>query len=275
MRKIYIGYDLGDGETIIDLVTFIKRLTSKTDFDDVTMPDSNDPGKAMPSIFAYDENGKVVFSTIITMAPEEVKKIVINFKRRPSDLLKGDIKGKELDLIDMLKKKINSSSTWPSSTVWPTGNTDEMLKFKDSVITFTNAIFTNENFVNRVRTKASSSDEVVFCVGHPTNWSELDVVIYELIIRNSVLGTGTYVGKKSSIIMEAESRAAYLYAKDRETFERLPKGSSVLLIDIGSSTIDLTAMRATTNNYDYNTGSNYLGARSIDFMIRTWYDINV
>ena len=267
-RKTYIGYDLGDGETITDVVTLeAGKSTSKTVFENMTMPDTINPGQAMPTIFAFDEAGEVIFSQTISADPEAVRNIIVNFKRRPSDLLKTGSTRSDAEQIDFLKK----SSSWPNASVWADGNSAEMLNFKESVIAFTNAIFSDINYVNRLKSVAQSSDEIVFCIGHPTNWSELDIAIYELILKNSILGRGKYEGKKSSLIMEAESRAAFLYSKDVEAFGKLPKGSSVLLIDVGSSTIDITAMTASSNNHQYNSGSNYLGARSIDFMIRDWY----
>ncbi len=267
-RKTYIGYDLGDGETITDVVTLESgKLTSKTVFDKMTMPDTVTPGQAMPTVFAFDETGEVIFSQTIFADPEAVRNIIVNFKRCPSDLLRNDATRTIAEQIDFIRK----STDWPNASVWAEGNSSEMLSFKNSVITFTNAIFSDSNYINRLKSVAHDSDEIVFCVGHPTNWSELDIVIYELILKNSILGLGKFEGKKSSIIMEAESRAAFLYSKDVEAFGRLPKGSSVLLIDVGSSTIDITAMTAASNNNQYNSGSNYLGARSIDFMIRDWY----
>lgn len=86
-RKTYVGYDLGDGETITDLVTLeTGKSTSKTVFDNMTMPDTTIPGQAMPTIFAYDEGGNVIFSQTISADPEAVRNIIINFKRCPSDL---------------------------------------------------------------------------------------------------------------------------------------------------------------------------------------------
>lgn len=267
-KKTYIGYDLGDGETITDVVTLeAGKSTSKTVFENMTMPNTVTPGQAMPTVFAYDESGKVMFAQTITEEPEAVQDIIVNFKRRPSDLLKNRSDMNDSELIDFLKK----ASDWPDASVWADGNSAEMLNFKKSVIVFTNAIFSDASYINRLKSLAQSSEEIVFCVGHPTNWSELDIAIYERILKNSILGRGKYEGKKSSIILEAESRAAFLYSKDREAFGRLPKGSSVLLIDVGSSTIDITAMTAASNNHQYNSGNNYLGARSIDFMIRDWY----
>lgn len=266
--KTYVGYDLGDGETITDLVKLeTGQTTSKTTFDDMTMPDTVRGGIAMPTVFAYDESGAVVFSQTITADPEVISNIMINFKRRPSDLLNKQAQGSDAEQIDFLQK----ATVWPNASVWPAGNTEKMLHFKETVIAFTNGIFTDPNYAARLRSAAAGSDEIVFCVGHPTNWSTLDVEIYKLILKHSVLGTGRYEEKKSSIIMEAESRAAYLYAKDLSAFGTLPTGCSVLLLDIGSSTIDLTAMTASANNHQYNSGSNYLGVRSIDYMIRKWY----
>jgi len=266
--KTYVGYDLGDGETITDLVKLESgESTSKTVFDDMTMPDTVMSGQAMPTVFAYDESGTVIFSQTVTADSVAVSNIVINFKRRPSDLLDKRMPEDHSQWIDFLEK----TSTWPSASVWPAGNTPEMLSFKESVTAFTNAIFTDPNYVARLKSVSSNADEIVFCIGHPTNWNALDVAIYKLILKNTALGAGRYEGKKSSILMEAESRAAFLYAKDLKAFGSLPKGSSVLLIDIGSSTIDLTAMTAAANNHQYNSGSNYLGVRSIDFMIRKWY----
>lgn len=267
-KKTYIGYDLGDGETVTDLVRWEKgERIRNTNFDNMTMPGNTIPGQAMPTIFAYDESGDFIFSQTITDDPEVVKNIVVNFKRCPSDLLKHSKTTYDAEQIEFIK----NSSDWPSVFEWPDGNTQEMLNFKNNVIEFTKAIFTNSDYVNRLKSFAVDSDEIVFCVGHPTNWTELDVAIYELILKNSVIGSGRYEGKKSSIVMEAESRAAFLYSKNIAAFGNIPKDSSVLLIDVGSSTIDITAMAAASINYQYNSGSNYLGARSIDFMIRDWY----
>ena len=51
----------------------------------------------------------------------------------------------------------------------------------------------------------------------------------------------------------------------------IPKNQSALLIDIGSSTIDLTALSADARNDQYNSGNSCLGARVIDFLILAWY----
>ncbi|MCD8132671.1 MAG: hypothetical protein LUE19_02305 [Clostridiales bacterium] len=138
-------------------------------------------------------------------------------------------------------------------------------------MTFTNAIFSEDSYRQRIRGAVSGCKEIVFCVGHPTRWDDLDVAIYKTILRTSILGKGSYEGVPSSLVMSEESRAAFLYVRDQGKNDRLEKGSSALLIDVGSSTIDITAMSPESRNHQYNSGNNYLGARGIDLIIRDWY----
>lgn len=268
-RKTFVGYDLGDGETVVDLATLsgqeIKTLTS-TDIKGLTMPDCNDAGKAIPTAYGYTGDGELVFASSILQDAENVKDIQTNFKRRPSDLLEP--------LTDLRRTQLEAlfkNGAWPSAQQCPEVCTPEMDAFRKSVQIFTNAIFEDPGCRKNIRDEAVDSEEIVFCVGHPTRWDKLDVEIYEAILRGSALGKSTYEGKPCSLIMAAESRAAFLYVRDKANSSVLPKGTCALLVDIGSSTIDLTAMTADSRNHVYNSGSNYLGARSIDFMIRERY----
>jgi len=263
-KKIFIGFDLGDGESITDFVirdaTDIKE-TIKTNFVAMTMPDSNEPGKAIPTAYGYGEDGKLVFAQSILVMPESVKDIQSNFKRRPGDLCNGAPK----------EEVFLKAGGWPSQKECPECYTPEMETFRKAVVTFTNAVFENPGYQKRVESQAVDCNEIVFCVGHPTRWTDLDVAIYKAILQSSILGKGSYAGKKTKLIMAAESRAAFLAVKDKADKKVLPKGTSVLLIDVGSSTIDITALTADSHNYQYNSGNNYLGARSIDYIIREMY----
>ncbi len=271
-RKTFVGYDLGDGETVVDLVTLsgqeIKTLAS-TDIKGLTMPDCNDPGKAIPTAYGYTGDGELVFASSILQDAENVKDIQLNFKRRPTDLMEPLTDQRRTQLEALFK-----DGAWPSAQQCPEVCTPEMDAFRQSVKTFTNAIFEDPGCRKLILDEAVDSEEIVFCVGHPTRWDKLDVKIYEAVLRGSVLGKKTYGDKNCkpcSLIMAAESRAAFLYVRDKANSSVLPKGTCALLVDIGSSTIDLTAMTADSRNHVYNSGSNYLGARSIDFMIRESY----
>ncbi len=267
--KAYLGYDLGDGETITELEVLSQDAVNNamtTISTDMLMPDMNDAGKAIPSTYGIGKNGAVVFAPSITYAPDTVKNICLNFKRCPSDLLKSQPDSvRTAEIIELLKSGVFDKENCPELY------TAEMQEFADKVVTFTNAIFENETYKLNLHAKITGCSEISFCVGHPTKWNELDKAIYYAILSESVLGSGTYDGIPSSLILAAESRAAFLRLKYNAKGINLPEGSYVLLIDIGSSTIDVTAMTTSSKNYSYNTGSNYLGVRSIDYIVRDMY----
>ena len=267
-KKTFIGYDLGDGETITDLAVLDAAQMKdrvQTLFTAMTMPDCNDPGRAIPTVFGYDEEGNITFTSSILAAPEEIHDIRINFKRCPTDLIPSISDGRKDEIITLLE------NGWPSSSICPELNSLKMQEFSNAVVSFTNAIFNDEIYKKRVRDAAVGSDEIVFCVGHPTRWTEFDVAVYSGILKRSILGAGAYAGLPTSMVMAAESRAAFLYVRDKATTQVLQPDTCALLIDVGSSTIDLTAMTSDSRNHQYNSGSNYLGARSVDFLIRQWY----
>lgn len=263
MRRTYVGYDLGNTETITDVVTLEEgRLSTRTVFDNMTMPGTDIPGQAMPTIFAFDEDGKVVFSNVISADCEYVHNITSNFKKRPSTLLLPS-KRTEFEQLGLLK----NTSEWLDKSIWEEGNGDEMLQFKKAVITFTDAIFSDINYANRLISCAYNSDEIVFCVGYPTHWSELDVAIYELVLKSSILGVGIYYGIKSQLIIKCEAEAILYYLQDTEA-KQIPKDMCVLIIDAGASTVEVATI---SHKVDFYAGTDYLGARNIDFMIRDWY----
>lgn len=266
-KKAYIGYDLGDGETITDLAALEKDQVSQSvhiHFDAMVMPDNNTPGQAIPSVYGYCGD-KIVFASTILEDPEMVRDVHVNFKRRPSDLIKNISEDRKGKIISLLEKN------WPDSMQCPELYNDQMQQFSDAVITFTNAIFAEEKYQQKIADAAFECDEIVFCVGHPTKWNELDVAIYKGILRKSVLGSKKFANKATSLVLAAESRAAFLHIKNQGKTNALPKGTVALLIDVGSSTVDITAMTEDSRNHVYNSGNNYLGARCVDFAIQKWY----
>lgn len=266
-KKTFIGFDLGDGESITDCVTMNSDSFDGTRevIKSMTMPGSNTPGKAIPTAYAYDQKDRIVFGSSITVMPDMMHNIRSNFKRRPSDLLPKMSDARKKELISVFSK----AKSWPNEM--EELNTESFNEFRDAVVTFTNEVFENEKYLNTIKSEAVDSEEIVFCVGHPTKWDDLDIYIYKMILQTSVLGKGTYAEKKSNLILAAESRAAYLTIKDKTNRAVLPKGTSALLIDIGSSTIDLTCVTADSHNYQFNSGSNYLGVRGIDYLIKDLY----
>lgn len=267
-KVVSLGYDLGDGETIIDGVTFSynpnnpqQRFTQGDPFN-VRMPSADDAGKAIPTGYGYNHNQIVFVNSIINM-PQGITNIHSYFKRKPMDLLRG-INTKRYNEL----KEIFSTGQWPEKSVCPEVYSEEFKKFRECVQTFTNAIFSDNNVQNSVNTQLNNRDETVVCVGHPTNWDKLDQEIYRSILNGSILGKEEYLGKPLSFILAYESRAAYLYFKGQAV---LRQGQCSLIIDVGSSTIDVTAVTQDSRNYTYNSGNNYLGVRTIDYMIKNCF----
>lgn len=266
-RKLYIGYDLGDGETITDIALIDSEQNFNiTDYPNMTMPGSSEEGKAIPTVYGYDNKGNVVFSYVIAVDFEKVKNISMNFKRKPLDLIQvssNEEMSKLLELFD------NDNKEWPDAEI---ANAPKLLEYRKKVIEFTNAIFGNEVYKEKIRSFASTGEaiEIVITVGHPTKWSRLDAVIYKKILSGSVLGDNKYAGYDVSLVLAQESRAAFLYERQINGLV-IPKNTCVMLIDVGSSTIDITALTADSRNSQYNSGNNYLGARAIDWLIFEWY----
>ena len=269
-RVLSLGYDLGDGETIIDAATFFydpktQNFSPKDNLLALRMPETNDTGQAIPTGYGYTQNNRVVFG--ISIADQQgITNIHSYFKRKPMDLLRGINAKRYSELI-----KLFEGGKWPNQSECPEVYSQDFINFKNAVQEFTNAIFTNQQFVESVKLNLVNRDEIIICVGHPTKWDPLDRAIYSAILKGSILGQETYLNKPCSFILAAESRAAYLYLKHNGVVQNTPAGSCSLLIDVGSSTIDVTAVTQDSRNYSYNNGNNYLGVRSIDFMIRDWY----
>ena len=271
----FIGFDLGDGESITDIAVLDDTSVEqrfKITFIPMTMPDSNTPGQAIPTAYGYDKNnGMLVFASSILVAPDDAYDIHINFKRRPSDLL-GPISQERLKAIEeRLSARAMKEQGAPGQAECPELFTDSMQKFQEAVVTFTNAVFEDPKYKAAVVGQSINSSKVVFCIGHPTKWLPVDVAIYRFILSASVLGEKTYAGKPAEMVLAAESRAAFLYVKNQGNSFSVDEGKSVLLIDVGSSTIDVSALTMDSRNVEFNSGNNYMGARSIDFLIRDWY----
>ena len=280
-RVLSLGYDLGDGETVIDAVIFDYNINNATIFNqtnvlDVRMPDTIKPGEAIPTGYGYNQNNDIVFCNSIIANPQNVNNIRSYFKRKPTDMIHEYWKRQPKNKFDVSRRdeliKIFSTGQWPNQSEYPEVYTDEFEQFKKCVQEFTNAIFSSAILQSDVQLKLVNCNEVIICVGHPTKWDEeLDASIYRTILKGSILGNETYLGRPCSFILAKESRAAYLYLKYLGTVQDTPQGTCSLLIDVGSSTIDVTAVTQDSRNYSYNDGNNYLGVRSIDFMIRDWY----
>jgi hypothetical protein len=265
MRTIYIGFDLGDGETIANYIQTFDSNAAVSEIKDILMPDTQYAGTTIATAYAYKKNTTdIAFSPYIIKNEEDVENIHTNFKRRPSDLISIEANRKK----DTLEQILDAASReWPSERLV---QSQRLIEYRDQVAEFTNAVFQNSSFQERLKLVFQSADRIVVCVGHPTNWSTLDCKLYKKILQKSILGEVSYMGYPLEILVAGESRAAFLYAKYANTI-KLQKNTLYLLIDVGSSTTDLTALTGDSRNSTYNSGNNYLGARIIDYQILEWF----
>ncbi len=182
------------------------------------------------SIFWKNQEGQVSFNQLI-----DSNKLFCNFKREPSTL-----------------------------------SDKEFSDFVSIMLDYCN-LYYSEVILNHIdqNTKAQQIKKIVFCIGHPTNWLANDIKKYKEILLKTKFGQNKICINNQEIdclfLLEKESRAAFLhYQNDLHDFVKM---KNRLLIDIGSSTIDITAVSGTSNLSIYNSGNNFLGARIIDYTL--------
>lgn len=253
--RLFIGFDIGDAESIVEMA-----VSANNDVQPATMPGKNTSGQAIPTLFAYDEDGNTVFADQVAADYDDLTRVEMNFKRQPSNLLTlSDGRISELLCID--SRELMNEPEFQSGPI---------CEFAEKLCTFVNLVLTSDSFVERARAFAVNCDDCVICVGHPTNWNALDHHIYEAILQKSVIGEETYIGLPVSLSLEYESRAAFLYIKNTYAI-KLADGEFVGLMDVGSSTIDISVLTKNSRDCVYDSGSNFLGARSIDYLILEYY----
>jgi molecular chaperone DnaK (HSP70) len=95
--------------------------------------------------------------------------------------------------------------------------------------------FAEKFFSRLIAQKPHLRENIRVCIGHPSAWSEEGVKIYKDLFSNS---SSRYSIPSTGIV--AESRAAFIQARDYLNISDRDIQDSVLVIDIGSSTTDFT-----------------------------------
>lgn len=254
--RFFIGFDIGDAESIIEMA-----ISSGDTVHPAIMPGKSSAGQAIPTLYAYDDDGNTVFANQVAQDYDNLKAVEMNFKRRPSDLLPGLTPGRTNELLGISPRELLDEPEFASGPI---------REFAEKLRTFVNIALTEERFVERARAFTVSCSDCVISVGHPTNWSDLDAHVYEAMLLQSVIGEDTYLDLPVTLQLEYESRAAFLYIKNTYSV-RLADGEFVGLMDVGSSTIDVSVLTKDSRNCVYDSGSNFLGARSIDYLILEYF----
>jgi len=254
--RFFIGFDIGDAESIIEMAT-----SDGNDVFPATMPGQNASGRAIPTLYAFDDKGNTMFADQVAEDYDNLRQVEMNFKRRPSDLLHVSVvRANELMKIDNPQRLFKE----------PELRSGPLREFAEKLKTFVNIALGNKEFVERARAFAVNCEDCVISVGCPTNWDDLDRHIYRAMLLQSVIGQETYLGLPLTLQLERESRAAFLYIKNAYAV-KLKDGEFVGLMDVGSSTIDISVLTKDSRTVVYDSGSNFLGARSIDYLILEYY----
>lgn len=243
--SVYIGYDLGDGDTSISVYY---KENAKWNMEQVAMPQLA-AGEAMPSIVGKTPDGKVeVGAYALTTSDLGLQELSINFKRRPSTLTKN-----------------------------------EFSEFKEQVVMFTNELFSLVKGQCFAKDVFSVEKKFILAVGHPTTWTDDDIEKYRSIIIDSDLfkKTDNFTGRKETTIslqLHPESHAAlmnFINSKNGNddyaiSVEDVPVGKCAVVFDFGSSTADVTVLQNNGGVIDADgerLGNSNLGARYIDAAI--------
>lgn len=281
-KKLYLGYDLGDGETQISL------LSPEQDFPSpLEMPTTK--GKNEPIVTAYGVNlvEKRILLGNDLLGEEAIKidKYYANFKVKPTEAIKVLPEDAQVNILKMCKAR--EPNTKGIIALLKRYENSQMIMAK-CVREFTNSIFMHEKIASFIISywdkidDRDKSDEnkrgVEVFIGHPTKWNRDDVLIYKAMLEDSILGKREFVYHGCRIPLNfdvaPESRAAFLYGRRKYASDsngRWKIDKYTLVIDVGSSTVDITAMSGLEPDNAYDEGHPFLGARLIDKAIYKYY----
>ena len=240
-NTIYIGVDLGDKT----LSMFYANSGNSDLTNNIQLPGTIGNNPLETTIGVLYSREVILADNIDTYKIDEFRKVYHNFKYQP----------------DIVKK-------------------NAPIKFKrmeDGIRYLIDRVFDDEFFSSIIRPLLSDKDKVVFCIGYPTNWSDESRREYEEMIRKSVLGEfekkQKYLNVPMELRFEKESTGAYTYINNLNKTTHLfsvHKTGNNLVIDMGSSTINITALGNDSNKTLYSSGDNRFGGRHLDALIATF-----
>jgi len=183
-NTLYIGYDLGDGETQLSFLS----------------PDSKDPeSRLMPTTAIYGQpimtaygkrlsgNEFVLGNDLLGELAADVNGYFVNFKVKPTEAIKVLPKEVQEALLSCCKL----GNTLEIQDLFLRHDSPEFLMPR-CVREFTNALFSHEQITKAIGAFLDKCDEIAVLVGHPTKWIRDDVVLYRAMLEDSILGQGVF-----------------------------------------------------------------------------------
>jgi hypothetical protein len=229
---LFVGIDLGDKTLTIDSVKNIGDGTTAQ----MTLPGTtgiNNDKDILFTMFGYlkkesTQNNRVILSDSIgDYEPEDFVQIYTNFKKRPSQIDKS--------------------------------NSD----YKIATKLFLNRVLHSSVFKDSITAHKQNKEKIYYCFGYPTNWNNQDIEEFKEII-NSVVTSD--MGK---VTFERESVAALIALQSDKALAdfNIKNDECILILDFGSATLNITALKLNSDKPLYNSGENYFGCRLIDYAI--------
>lgn len=244
-KILYIGIDLGDKTTSM----FYANSGTSDMVNPIQLPGCIGSRPLETTVCALRSGETKLVDSLAYYELDEISKIYTNFKYQP----------------DVVKKT----------------NPEQYKTMAQGINAFIRAIFENDSFKETMRPLVQGKDRVVFCIGYPTNWSNESVQEYKKLItgkdlrnygvqQSSIFDSKTFMGVPMELRFEKESTGAYVYINNINSKERkwkIQAGGNVLVLDFGSSTVNVTALGKDSRHTLYSSGNNQFGGRQLDAVI--------
>lgn len=232
-KKLLVGLDFGDSETVVSTINVSE--IDQIEYKNLTIRNFNLLSALLQKDkFTYEIGEDTIFTC---KNPDD---IILNFKMapmvpKPMHQLNGEER----------RKILEKSQRWDFC--------------KSKIEIFLKTLLFQEKFTDNELNQFKNS---VLYVGHPSSWEKLEVQSYLDFLESffsSIFG---------SIRVVSESRSALIAAKDSKDISKEDLKKEILVIDIGSSTIDSTLI-SNGEVTEIISGKEF-GCKLIDFSIKDW-----
>ncbi|MGK7896323.1 MAG: Hsp70 family protein [Xenococcus sp. (in: cyanobacteria)] len=269
-HKLYLGYDLGDGETQLSMLSPDQESLPES----IRMPTAEGNNEPIITAYAVNKDKIVLGNNLFAENANYLANYHANFKVKPTEVIKALPREEQ----ETIRQMCTEHDTSGIITVLKRYENSQTMMAK-CVKEFTNAILNHEQITKELISYQDKCDEISLFIGYPTKWDQDDILIYKAMLEDSILGKGELVDDAGHRIpltfnVEPESRAAFLHGRKKYVSQG-NKGWEIdkytLVIDVGSSTLDVSAMSGLEADNAHDDGHPFLGARLIDKAIYNYY----
>ncbi|MGK7896321.1 MAG: hypothetical protein AB4372_22580 [Xenococcus sp. (in: cyanobacteria)] len=267
-NKLYVGYDLGYEETQLSMLSPDQEFPES-----LRMPTSKGDNEPIITAYAVNKDKIVLGNDLLAENANDLANYHANFKVKPTEV----IKTLPQEAQETIRQMCKAHDTHGIITVLKRYENSQTMMAK-CIKEFTNAIFTHKMITSELSFYGNECDAISVWIGCPTYWNLNDIQIYKAMLEDSILGEGVLVFDGHSIPLifdvELESTAVSLYENkiyfSQDNME-WKSNKYKLVIDVGSSTVNVSAMPGSEADNAHNDCHPFLGARLIDKAIYNYY----